>query len=156
MSRRPDPRAHPSYLVLLDLVGVSEALRKAANRFFGSHGLTQTQFNVLMVLKHQTPDGCSQRELCRRLVVNAADISALVRRMLARGLIDRQDHPTDTRAWLVHLSAKGGQLLNRVEPLYYQQVEQAMRRLSPHQVSSFARLLDQVRQGIHLIGQEAA
>ena len=140
----------------MGLVSTSEALRKAGNRFFEKHGLTQTQFNVLMVLKHDVPSGCSQNELCGRLVVNAADVSGLVRRMQAHGLIERKDHPEDPRAWLVTLAEKGRRLLDQVEPLYYRQVKHATDLLTSRQAEMLAALLERVQQGILRIHHDAA
>ncbi len=149
-------RSETSYRTLMTLVSASEALRKAGNRFFERHELTQSQFNVLMVLKHDAPSGCSQSELCGRLLVNAADVSGLVRRMLARGLLSRADHPEDPRAWLVTLSDKGRRLLEQIEPSYYRQVKHAMGLLSPRQARLLSDLLQQVHQGILGIQHEAA
>lgn len=141
-------REQLSYQALLSLVRVSGLLRKAGDRFFRDHHLTQSQFNVLMILKHDAPQGLSQTELCRRLLVNPADVTGLVRRLLARGVVRRADHPTDERAWVVRLSDRGKALLARVEPPYYRTVEKVMGVHGERDCRALIALLERTERSI--------
>ncbi len=111
---------------MLALVKLAGVLKKAGDRFFRSYDITQSQFNVLMVLKYQMPDGCTQTELCRRMLVKGANMTGLVRRLEARDLLVRDPDPEDERAWLVRISRKGRKLLQLVEPVYYRKIDHIM------------------------------
>ena len=130
------------------LVRVSGRLRKAGDRFFRAFGLTQAQFNVLMILRHESPEGCSQMELCRRLLVNGPDMSELARRMFRRGLLRREDHPRDERVWIIRLAPNGERLLDRVEPDYYRNIRKIMRTHSERQAVTLRNLLDRTERAI--------
>ena len=120
------PRTWDSYQTLMELVKTTMLLKKTGDRFFKGHGLTQSQFNVLMVLKYDAPQGCTQSELSRLMLVNRADMSGLVRRMEKQGLVERADTPKDERAWTVKVSRRGKTLLQTIEPAYYQKVRLVM------------------------------
>ena len=152
MSGPPRPRENPAYQAFLALVRVAALLFKAGDRFFRPHGLTQVQFNVLMALKHGAPEGRTQTELGRHLVVKDANMSALVRRMLARGLIRRADDPADTRAWRVTLAPQGRDLLRVAGPGYGRALESLMGGCSPRDARRFADMLRQAEGAAKRLG----
>ena len=141
-------RDRRSYAALLSLVKLAGLLRKAGDRFFRSYGLTQSQFNVLMVLSHQTPRGCRQCELARRLLVRAANTTELVRRLAARGWIEREDDPADERAWRVRITEAGRGILRRVEAAYYRQIDRIMQVHSEKELSRFSAQLERTQEVI--------
>ncbi len=126
MPPTPHPRQEPAYRTFLSLIRISALLRKAGDGFFRSRDLTQCQFNILIVLKYEAPQGCSQTDLCEQLLVKPADMSGLIRRMLQRGLVEREDDPKDQRAWRVRITPRGKDLLHTIEPPYYQTIRRIM------------------------------
>ena len=130
------------YEAVLTLVRVAGLLRKAADRFFHEFGLTQSQFNVLMVLKNDAPRGCSQVDLSQRLLVKAANTTVLLRRMEARGWLVREPDPNDERARVVRITSKGRKLLARVEPLYRRKVAALMGGHSQRSIAQFVKTLE--------------
>lgn len=134
----------------MKLAGV---LRKAGDRFFRAYGLTQCQFNILMVLRHVTPSGCSQTELCRQLLVRGANMTGLMRRLEARGLLRREPDPRDERVWKVRISGKGRETLRRVEGAYYRKIDRIMQ---VHSEKDLDRLSEQLRRTQEAISREAA
>lgn len=132
----------------MTLVRVSSLLRKAGDHFFAGHGLTQAQFNVLMVLKYDAPGGCTQQAIGELLLVNAADVTGLVKRMLGQELVVRENHPSDERAWIVRLSAKGKETLARVEPAYYAAVNRVMSTHTPRELALLQRLLERTQTAL--------
>lgn len=148
MSANGHPRALDSYRTLMELVRTTMFLKKAGDHFFKQYGLTQSQFNVLMVLRYDAPRGCTQSELSRRMLVNRADMSGLVRRMRKRGLVEREEVPHDERAWAVKVSRRGGALLREVEPAYYQKVRRVMGGHADKENRAFAVFLQRTQEGI--------
>ena len=149
MSLNGHPREQAPYRALMDLVKVTGLLKKAGDHFFKPYGLTQSQFNVLMVLKHDAVKGCTQSELSRRLLVNRADMSGLVRRMAKRKLLDRDDTPGDERAWQVSISTGGRALLQKIEPTYYQKVGRVMGVHTVAESRALSDLLGRTQEAMH-------
>ena len=148
MSASGHPRAWDSYQTLMELVKTTALLKKAGDRFFKEHGLTQSQFNVLMVLKYDTPQGCTQSELSRRMLVNRADMSGLVRRMEKQELVKRVDVPHDERAWTVKVSRQGKTVLEKIEPVYYAKVRSLMSVHTDRGSLAFSESLKRTQEGI--------
>jgi MarR family 2-MHQ and catechol resistance regulon transcriptional repressor len=76
-------------------------------------GLTPTQFGVLEAILHKGPLG--QRELSRKVLTSAGNMTDLVDKLEARGLVRRVRQKLDRRAVLVELTAEGRAL---IEPLF--------------------------------------
>lgn len=140
-------RSRPAYRALMSLVWVSNLVQKAGDRFFQQYGLTQSQFNVLMVVRDAGSEGLTQVQLSERLLVNAADVAGLARRMLGKKWLARRDHPTDRRAWLLRLSPAGRKILSRVEPSYYRKVGHVMGGVSAAESWRLLDCLQCIREG---------
>ena len=76
-------------------------------------GLTLTQFGVLEAILHKGPLG--QRELSRKVLTSPGNMTDLVDKLEARGLVQRTRQKADRRAVRVELTAEGRAL---IEPLF--------------------------------------
>ena len=56
------PLASVNHEALLSLVRTAALMQKLSDRFFSRFGLTDVQFNILMILKERGNDGLSQQE----------------------------------------------------------------------------------------------
>jgi len=68
------------------------------------------QFSILMQLHYKGPCGMSQ--ISERFDVTAAAASQLVDKLVQAGYIERTEDPSDRRAKLLKLSAKGAKLVD--------------------------------------------
>jgi DNA-binding MarR family transcriptional regulator len=142
------PRTNLSYQAFVALLKTSSLLLKTGDRFLHRYGITQCQFNILMVLKHEVPEGCSQAELCDHLLVKAANMTGMIRRLRRSGLVDRFDHPSDERARIVRLSKAGDAMLKRIEPEYYDIINKVMGVNTQRESKKFMTLLERTRLAI--------
>ena len=106
------------YQALLQLLRTSESLWNASRVFFERWELSPSQFNILNLL-HLNPEGCTQIELSRLLIMHRSNITGLVDRLEKRGLLQRKDNPADRRAYKVSLTTKGRKLIEKILPDYY-------------------------------------
>ena len=113
----------PRYQALIQLLQTAEALWNASRVFFVRWDLSPSQFNVLNLLQDQA-DGCTQIELSRQLIMHRSNVTGLVDRLEARGLVSRQESERDRRAYRVVLTASGRNLLRRILPHYHEAAEQ--------------------------------
>jgi MarR family transcriptional regulator, organic hydroperoxide resistance regulator len=74
-------------------------------------GLTHPQYLVMLALWEESPQ--SVRSLARRLSLEPATLSPLLRRLEAAGLLERKRNPDDERALAVELTAAGRELRTR-------------------------------------------
>lgn len=100
---------------------VGHLLRRAHQRhaaifqeMIGDAQLTPLQFAALVKL-HDLGE-VSQNELGRRTAMDAATMQGVIKRLLARGLIDRKPDPEDRRRVVLSLAAEGRELIAAAMP----------------------------------------
>ena len=113
----------PRYRALLNLLRTAENLWNASRTFFARWDLGPSQFNVLNLLRDE-PDGLSQVEISRLLIMHRSNVTGLIDRLEKRGLLQRRASPGDRRAYRVVLTPAARQLLGRILPDYYRLAEQ--------------------------------
>lgn len=118
---KADPES-PRYQALLQLLRTAESLWNASRIFFDQWKLSASQFNILNLL-YLTPDGSTQVELSRLLIMHRSNITGLVDRLEKRRLLRREDNPADRRAYRVVLTAEGRKLIEKILPDYYEAAE---------------------------------
>ncbi len=89
----------PDLLFLLH--DVARQMRLDADRRARAHGMTRTQWVILMRLDRQP--GLSQKELAEILEVEPITVARLIDRLEERGMVERRDDPADRRIWRLHL-----------------------------------------------------
>jgi DNA-binding MarR family transcriptional regulator len=81
------------------------------NHFAKSTGLSMPQISILMQLFHRGP--CKMSEISERFDITAAAASQLVEKLVQAGYLERTEDPTDRRAKLLTLSAKGSDFIKQ-------------------------------------------
>jgi len=77
--------------------------------------LTITQYNVLRILRGAGHDGLCRNEVGERLVTKVPDVTRLLDRMEAGGLIVRERSATDRRLVATRITDKGLKLLEKID-----------------------------------------
>ncbi len=144
MSALPD-QPGPRYPALLQLLRTSETVWNASRLFFARWNLSPSQFNVLNVLR-ETPQGLTQVELSRLLIMHRSNVTGLVDRLETRQLLERQPSENDRRSWRVVLTPAGRRLIESVMPHYFAAAEAVWGDLNVTQVNRLALELQQVAQ----------
>ena len=133
----------PRYRPLLQLLRTAETLWNASRLFFVRWALSPSQFNVLNLLYDQ-PDGCTQIELSRSLIMHRSNVTGLVNRLEARGLVQRRDSANDRRAYRVVLTVTGRKLLQEILPHYYAAAERVWGEFSASRANQLIEELTRV------------
>ncbi len=146
MKRVATAREHdagPAY-VLEDQVG--HLLRRAHQRhaaifqdMIGDAQLTPLQFAALVKL-HDLGE-VSQNELGRRTAMDAATMQGVIKRLLARGLIDRKPDAGDRRRVVLSLTGDGRSLIAAAMPDGHAISDETLAGLDEAERRSFLALL---------------
>ena len=99
----------------LNIQRTADALMRGLEELLKPSGLTQTQYNVLRILRGAKPDGLLCRELSERMVTRDPDITRLLDRLERRGLISRLRDRKDRRALTVRITAAGAELVSKLD-----------------------------------------
>jgi DNA-binding MarR family transcriptional regulator len=119
----------PRYEATLQLLRTAEFLWNGSRLLFARWDLSPSQFNILNVLGDR-PAGLSQTELSRLLIMHRSNVTGLVDRLEARGLVRREETPGDRRAYRVVLTDAGRALIQSVLPYYYRAAEEIWGKLT--------------------------
>jgi len=132
---------------ILNIYYTASRVKKRAGEFFRPFGLTDVQFNLMMLLRHQSgaDGGLSQAQLSDMMLVNRANITSLIDRMEKSGLVVRTVAPDDRRCNIVKLTSRGKGLLAQVEPLYAKEVKKIMACLKEAERKRLIAMLEKIR-----------
>ena len=131
--------------VILNLARTAEYLGARASEVFKRSDLTGTQYNVLRILRGAGPEGLSCREIGERMVTTVPDVTRLLDRLEARGLVSRERPAHNRRQVITRVTDEGLRLLAELDG----PVVESHRRLAGHlgekQLKTLNRLLEALR-----------
>lgn len=144
------PVASLGHNALLNVYYTAACLKKKAGEFFLPFGLTDVQFNLMMLLEHQGgPDGgLSQARISRMMLVNRANITMLIDRMEKAELVVRTTARADRRYNIIKLTDRGKKLLEQAEPLYIKEVKRIMAALKETEQKNMSVMLEKIRNNV--------
>ena len=134
--------ADPSAAVLrtfFDFCACIGALRRGRRRKTRRSGSSFRQFDVLSTLSEQ--EGQSQQELAERLYVTKGNVSGLIDRMAAQGLVERRALAGDRRSNALFLTAEGQALTQKGMALQRSLIAATLGALPGSDVAALDRLL---------------
>jgi DNA-binding MarR family transcriptional regulator len=123
------------------------ALHRRSEARLAPHGVTADQF-VLLAALARGGHALTQRELARRVASDPSTVRAMLVLLAARGLVERDTHPTDARARTVALTAKGLRAYRRLWAAGAPIRAQMFRALRPGEAETLVRLLGRVAEAL--------
>lgn len=140
------------YTALLHLLATADTVWNASRSFFARWELSPSQFNILNLLGGE-PEGISQIELGRRLIMHRSNVTGLVDRMERRGLVKREDALFDRRAYRVVLTKAGRELLAEIYPHYHAAAEATWNGLPAATIKQVSDALTHVARNASQVAQ---
>ncbi len=111
---------------------------------FKSHGITMQQYNILRILKGQSPEPITVNQLIERMIDKSSNASRIVERLRLKGLLKREVCPEDRRRVDIFITDKGEKvLIAATEEL--KQMHTKSRKLNGEEVGRLNALLDKLR-----------
>jgi DNA-binding MarR family transcriptional regulator len=107
--------------------------------------LTTTQYNVLRILRGAGEPGLCRNEVGARLVTQVPDVTRLLDRMEAAGLISRHRGGQDRRFVSTQITEKGLKLLERIDRELPAIHNRQLGHISQRRLRELIELLEEVR-----------
>ncbi|WP_051083719.1 MarR family winged helix-turn-helix transcriptional regulator [Thiomonas sp. FB-6] len=95
----------------------------------------------LMSQLYRYPDGLRMREVSKLLMVTGGNVTGLADRLVAEGLVERRDDPTDRRAYHLCLTRQGRTQFARMAAQHEQWVVSLLAPLGEQNLSELHELL---------------
>ena len=113
LRNKRESRALKTYVKLMR---AAESVTARIHRHLSSTGLTISQFAVLEALYHLGP--MSQREIGQKILRSSGNITMVIDNLEKAALVRRERNEADRRFFIVHLTDKGDNLINKLFPLH--------------------------------------
>ena len=124
----------------------------------GHFSVTLPQFDLMAQLD-RVPEGLTMSTLSERLMVSNGNVTGIVKRLIAEGLVDRQMSKTDRRSFVVSLSRKGQALFREMAAKHESWINTLFADLSPPDIAQLMTLLANTKEKVRsadLDGTKAA
>ena len=106
--------------------------------------LTAAQLNALLVLRKAADAGLLMSDIGQKLVVTKSNVTGLVDRLEAQGLVLRLEHP-DRRATLIRITPAGRQLVDQAAPHHARLLAELASCLTAPEKKTLVALLTKLR-----------
>jgi DNA-binding MarR family transcriptional regulator len=135
----------PEHEAYLNLVRTATALMRRETELLKAHDLTPAQFNVLRILRGAGGDGLICREIGERMLTWDPDVTKLLDRLEARGLVTRGRQPRDRRAIVACVTPRGLSMLQQVDKPMLDMVIGLLGHLGEKKLKTLSALLEAAR-----------
>ena len=136
----------PQQEVFLSLWRTYDRLRALEDELFGRHGLTAQQYNALRLLRVAHPEKLPTLALASKLISRAPDITRLLDKLHARGLIERERPQENRRVVNVGITPEGLAVLEALAREVRACHERQLGHLSEGEMKSLVELLRKARE----------
>jgi DNA-binding MarR family transcriptional regulator len=121
-------------------------LHRRTEAQFASHGVTADQFVLLATLARG--NALTQRELAHRMASDPSTVRAMLVLLERRGLVRRDNHPSDARARTVALTPAGRRKFRQLWTASEQIRTQMFGSILPEEAETLVRLLEQIAEAL--------
>jgi DNA-binding MarR family transcriptional regulator len=111
------------------------------------YGITGPQYNVLRILRG-AENGLCRNEVRDRMLTRMPDMTRLLDRMEAAGLVRRERSDEDRRQVSTHITAAGRKVLEEVARSMDELHKQQLGHLSRNQLASVVELMTLIRSTV--------
>lgn len=130
----------------LSIVRTAGLLVDSLEQVLRPAGLTRAQYNVLRILRGAEPDGLCRNEVRDRMLTRMPDMTRLLDRMEAAGLVSRERDTEDRRQVTTRITARGSRLLDGLEKEIVAEHTRRLGHLGPERLRTLIELLGAVRE----------
>lgn len=108
--------------------------------------VSAAQYNALRILRGAGGEGLPCGEVARRMITREPDITRLLDRLEARGLVARRRSTRDRRVVLTGITPAGAALLDALDPRVHATHRRQLGHLGPRPLRQLIRLLELARR----------
>jgi DNA-binding MarR family transcriptional regulator len=147
--RGPTPRTRLPLQVHLRLARCRNLMMREMRRSVEQWNLTLPQFDVLAELARAPEQGFTFVELSRLLLVTSGNLTGIIDRLEAEGLVRREPELNDRRVTRMNLTPRGKQLTAEILPRHADDVAEMLSSLPRERLLELNDLLGQLRDCLH-------
>lgn len=135
----------PEEEAALNVQRTAQALQRPAEGLMKEHGLSESSYNVLRILRGSYPKGLPCYEISSRMVFAVPDVTRLTDRLLKRGLVERERSTEDRRVVLTRATPAGVDLVNSLDAPMETLLKEQLGHLDAGELATLIQLLEKAR-----------
>jgi DNA-binding MarR family transcriptional regulator len=143
--KKKKPFEHPSEEAYLNLLRTTAVLYAVIERVFKASGLSEPQYNVLRILRGAGGEGLPSTEIASRMITRVPDVTRLVDRLEAAGLVERHRTAEDRRVVLVKVTGKALKALADLDEPLAQTHRRQMAHMTRKELEELSRIMVKLR-----------
>jgi DNA-binding MarR family transcriptional regulator len=134
--------------VHLRLATCRNLLMRESRRSVERWGLTLPQFDVVAELGRAPREGFTFVELSRLLLVTSGNLTGIVDRLEAEGLLERREDDRDRRLVRIVLTREGRRLVDDMLPFHARDIQSMLAFMPADRLQALNELLGSLRDGL--------
>nr|WP_280528536.1 MarR family transcriptional regulator [Tissierella praeacuta] len=123
-------------------------LEEVHDRFFQAYDLSNTKFNVLVILYKGCTEEMYMSKIGERMLLSNANITGLIDRLEEQSLVKRVRSKEDRRKIVIKITEKGINSVEKVMEDYIKWSKKLMEVLTVEENNQLIKLLKTLQQGI--------
>lgn len=131
--------------VVLALMRTADQLAAPMNEVLRSANLSVSQYNILRILRGAGDEQLPCGEISARMVRREPDLTRLLDRLEARGLVVRERSTSDRRSVLASITAAGRKLLEELDEPAEEVLKRSLAHVSRRRLEELLEILEEVR-----------
>lgn len=142
---KPARKELPETVVYVELQRTAQACLRTVTETMKPFGLTPAQFNVLRILRG-AGEPLSASRICERMIHDDPDLTRLLDRLEAAGLVTKARHTGDRRVVNVTITALGLRTIEKASEGVSGCLNDRFTRLGPQRLATLVALLRDLRE----------
>ena len=143
--KKKKPFEHPEEEAYLNLLRTTAVLYAQFEALLKQAGLSEPQYNVLRILRGVGGCGLPSSEVGARMITRVPDVTRLVDRLEAAGLVERCRIAQDRRVVQVKITAKGLAALAELDEPLVTLNKKLLAHMTRKELDDLIRLLEKAR-----------
>ncbi len=135
----------PLHRLLVNLMYTNNWLCDGQMRLLKPYGITLQQYNVLRILRGQSPNPVKVSDITERMLDKMSNASRLVDKLVAKKFVQRTECPSDRRACDVVITEAGLALLTKIDAQQCEWESRHNQLLTDSEAIELSHMLDRLR-----------
>ena len=142
--KQTTPMSLPTRTVV-NLMFTARRVEDMASGTIKQYALTSQQYNVLRILRGQKGKPANLSTVQERMIDKSSNTTRLIDKLLAKGLVKRQECPENRRKVELFITSEGLVLLKALDPVVEANNTDVVKNLSEEELTVLNTLLDKLR-----------
>ncbi len=131
------------FIAVFEIIRTGHWITDQVSKELKEFGIYEPQYNVLRILRGATGKPVSVNNILEKMVQPSSNVTRIVDKLAARGLVDRQLCPDDRRKMDITITEAGKELLKKLDAKVHKLHEPMMQNLTQKEA---VKLKDLIRK----------